>query len=53
MNAVIYLATPNVAFLLNGQSFARQMMPASALVILALVLMVGTWPGNAERSHTV
>jgi hypothetical protein len=45
MNAVIYLCTPNVAFLINGQSFARQMMPASALLLAALILMID-WRGT-------
>lgn len=33
---VIYLATPNVRFLLNGESYYRQMMLPAAMLILAL-----------------
>jgi hypothetical protein len=47
MNAIIYLCTPNIAFLVNGQSFARQMMPASALILLALVLTI-RWNGSQD-----
>ncbi len=32
---VIYLATPNVRFLLNGESYYRQMMMPAAMLILA------------------
>ncbi len=49
MNAMIYLCTPNIAFLINGQSFARQMMPASALLLTALVLMI-RWENDVSRS---
>ena len=36
MIIVIYLFTPNVEFLLNGQSFDRQILTPAALLILAL-----------------
>lgn len=35
---VIYLATPNVRFLLNGESYYRQMMMPAAMLILAVSL---------------
>ncbi len=39
-NLIIYLCTPNVAFLIDGQSFFRQMLPAAALLILACALII-------------
>ncbi|MBI5794631.1 glycosyltransferase family 39 protein [Candidatus Uhrbacteria bacterium] len=39
-NLIIYLFTPNVAFLIDGQSFFRQMLPAAALLILACALII-------------
>ncbi len=37
----IYLCTPNVRYLLNAESFYRQMMVASAMLILAASLCLG------------
>ncbi len=37
---VIYLATPNVRFLLNGESYYRQMMIPTAMLILACSLIL-------------
>lgn len=43
-NLFIYLFTPNVVFLVNGESFFRQMLPAAALIILACALIVRPLP---------
>jgi hypothetical protein len=37
---VVYLATPNVRFLLNAESFYRQMMIPAAMLILSLGMTV-------------
>jgi hypothetical protein len=37
----IYLFTPNVGFLLNGQSFYRQMLLPAALLIAWIVVAMG------------
>ncbi len=40
-NLFIYLFTPNVQFLLNAESYYRQMMVATALLILACAVWFG------------
>ncbi len=42
---VVYLATPNVRFLLNAESFYRQMMIPAAMLIVSL--------GMAVHNHTI
>lgn len=49
-NLMIYLCTPNVRFLLDGQSFFRQMLPAGALIILACALIIR--PRHGSNHHT-
>jgi hypothetical protein len=43
-NLFIYLMTPNVRFLLNAESYYRQMMIPAAMIFLALGLILKKKP---------
>ncbi len=52
-NLFIYLFTPNVGFLLNGESFFRQMLPAAALIILACAFVLLPQPRRAAAEKKI